>query len=68
MTPVTYRAVEPGLFDAIVKADQPPAAAYRPRAAAYGRRRMGGTLMLGKLTWPAIPFDQPIPLGVSDRR
>jgi hypothetical protein len=58
--PITYKSVDPALFDAIVSEtaehghgglDQPT-----PKKRA---------LMLGKLTWSAIPFDQPIPLITS---
>ena len=64
--PYTYRAVQPGLFDAIVTQKLPPGAGPqtgRPNAIGRtGRRRID---MFGKLTWEAIPFDQPIPLVAS---
>ena len=40
-------------------------AAKRSRAARTRRSREEGDLMLGKLSWSAIPFDQPIPLAAS---
>ena len=63
MPPTTYRSVEPKLFERII--DQTrcgsrngerrrglvPAGAYRPEVD-----------MLGKLTWAAIPFNEPLPL------
>ena len=64
--PMTYGAVAPGLFDAI---------AIGPRAALRGscrttrrRRQRGHDAMFGKLSWSAIPFDQPIPLDHLDGR
>ena len=63
--PMTYGAVAPGLFDAIV-ADtrrRPIRSCRRqPQPASDGA---GGMSMFGKLTWDAIPFDEPIPLITS---
>ena len=69
VSPTTYRSVEPGLFDAIVEWTGAAAAGVAP-ADARARRSAPATqgkLMLGKLTWSAIPFDQPIPLVDVDR-
>ena len=64
--PMTYGAVAPGLFDAIV--DEPRADAALPQAAPP-RAKLGsaggGLRMFGRLTWDAIPFNQPIPLITS---
>ncbi len=60
-TPFTYRAVRPALFQAIVRRQLPPGAGPRGRSRPTCIRRSCNDL-LGKLTWQAIPFDQPIPL------
>ena len=67
VAPQIFGAVEPKLFEAIVNGDRaasPPTAIRRP-AAGPRRRRRRRPLMLGKLSWSAIPFDQPIPLFAS---
>ena len=51
-----YRLTDPELFQGI--ATQTDCAG----AGAGARRRRSERPMLGKLTWAAIPFDQPIPL------
>ena len=60
--PITFKTVEDGLFDKILDQTLPPGpgpiAETNPGAAV----RMRGTKMFGKLSWGAIPFDQPIPL------
>ena len=50
---------EPDLFDDIVRQKLPPGPGPKP---ALRPTLRGETDMLGKLTWDAIPFDQPIPL------
>ena len=60
--PMTYGAVAPGLFDAIVDNRVPPI----PCRPSTSRRPRGKEpSMFGKLTWDAIPFNQPIPLITS---
>ncbi len=62
VAPFTYRDVEPELFQKIVTqavAAWPRAEPQRPTRARPNER---GSRMFGKLTWAAIPFDQPIPL------
>ena len=61
--PVTYGAVAPGLFDAIAIGSAAARSIFRttrPRLRIREPRRM-----FGKLSWSAIPFDQPIPLITS---
>ncbi len=64
--PVTYRDVDPALFHKIVTQQiaawaRPGLRTADPRHSPNGR----SSNMLGKLTWAAIPFDQPIPLAAS---
>ena len=62
-------STDPGLFDAI--ADPETAAGTRRAVRRQGcARRQPELPMLGKLSWAAIPFDQPIPMiasGASSR-
>ena len=67
--PFTFRTVADGLFEKILDQTLPPGpgpvAETEPGrlAATTPRLCVGtGTSMFGKLTWDAIPFDQPIPL------
>ena len=64
--PMTYGAVAPGLFDAIV-AEPRAADSRQPAAQAQAVAAAAGwsLTMFGKLTWDAIPFNQPIPLITS---
>jgi cytochrome o ubiquinol oxidase subunit 2 len=62
VSPSTYRAAAPGLFRQIVAQKLPPGPgprSGRPNPSVSPRR---GISMLGKLSWAAIPFNQPIPL------
>ena len=61
VAPLTYRTVAPGLFDSIV--ETPPCSRPTPARRSDPPLTEGGTMMLGKLTWSAIPLDQPIPLA-----
>ena len=60
--PATYRSVDPKLFERIV--DQTALNPEKARAGRRGVRRRGRqeAEMLGRLSWAAIPFYEPIPL------
>src|SRR5207237_5066167 len=63
--PFTYSSVEPGLFQAIATqkiAPAPGPQSGRPNPSFLQSR---SAEMLGKLSWAAIPFDQPIPMIAS---
>ena len=60
--PFTYRAIDPALFHAIVTQEVPPGPGPRGGAGPWPSAPYRSTDMLGKLTWNAIPWDQPIPL------
>ena len=60
----TYRSVDPKLFERIV--DHTALEAQGARRQAGARADAGREAeMLGKLTWAAIPFNEPIPLVAS---
>ena len=62
VTPFTYRSADPGSVQQIVTQSCRRARAA-DRASLTSTSRLGRSAsMLGKLTWAAIPFDQPIPL------
>ena len=67
-------AVDPDLFQRIVTQTLPPGPGRCGRPTSGRLAADGGLDMLGKLSWAAIPFDQPIPLfaagvvGVGDPR
>ena len=61
--PMTYGAVAPGLFDAIVANEAPPP--QHDAAQSAEQTEQGAESMFGKLTWDAIPFHEPIPLITS---
>jgi cytochrome o ubiquinol oxidase subunit 2 len=59
--PATYRSVAPGLFEHIVK--ETASGHSGPLGAAWGGRcSWQESDMLGRLTWSAIPFNEPLPL------
>ena len=62
--PMTYGAVAPGLFDAHRRrhAAPPLQSPHHSTKHRAGGRRMN---LLGKLSWDAIPFHEPIPLITS---
>ena len=63
VAPFTYRAVAPDLFNSIVSAGMQPADPSRLDSSGITE---GGTMnLLGKLSWSAIPFDQPIVMGAT---
>ena len=63
VAPFTYRAVAPDLFNGIVSAGH---AAGDPLCRTYLDVTEGRKMnLLGKLSWSAIPFDQPIIMGAS---
>jgi len=61
--PATYRLADPDIFASIVTQKLPPSPGMQ--AGVKEPRRPRGSPMLGKLTWDAIPFDQPIPMIAS---
>ena len=63
VSPSAYRSVEPRLFEVDREWVRAAAVGVDPADAPGGDLR--GNLMLGKLTWDAIPFNQPIPLVTS---
>ena len=65
VAPFTYRAVDPDLFEKIVTQALPPGPGPDRRKPIRARPRGRSTSMLGKLTWAAIPLDQPIPLAAA---
>jgi hypothetical protein len=60
--PATYRSVEPKLFDHIL--DQTTAGPGNVGIGGSGPpiMRHAGVDMLGRLTWAAIPFNEPLPI------
>ena len=63
VAPFTYRAVAPDLFNGILSSGMrpdDPIAAHRSGVTEGGKMNL-----LGKLSWSAIPFDQPIVMGAS---
>ena len=58
----TYRRADPDLFQPIATQKLPPGPGPQDRPPDRPVRRGRSTSMLGKLSWAAIPFDQPIPL------
>ena len=62
VAPFTYRAVAPDLFNGIVSSGNEAASNIdHPFDVAQG----GKMNLLGKLSWSAIPFDQPIIMGAT---
>ena len=62
VAPFTYRAVAPDLFNGIVSSPtKPQATSITDFDVAQG----GKMNLLGKLSWSAIPFDQPIIMGAT---
>ncbi len=62
--PAAYGSVEPNLFDRIIDADD-LGSRKRGRWGGAGvrrRGRQGEVEMLGRLSWAAIPFNEPLPL------
>ena len=63
VSPFTFGAADPELFTRIVTQQLPPGPG--PETGRPDAERIptdGAMSMLGKLSWAAIPFDQPIPL------
>ena len=63
VAPFTYRDVAPDLFNGIVSAGMQPddPSQLTPSRITEGRKMN----LLGKLSWSAIPFDQPIIMGAT---
>ena len=65
VAPFTYRSVAPGLFNNIVNSGMSP---DDPICLTYSTSQRAETMsLLGKLSWSAIPFDQPIIMGCVGR-
>ena len=63
VAPFTYRAVAPNLFNGILSAGMQP---DDPSQLTHPAVTEGGKMnLLGKLSWSAIPFDQPIVMGAT---
>jgi cytochrome o ubiquinol oxidase subunit II len=61
VAPFAYSAVEPDLFHKVVTQALPPGPGPIVETSP-GASKRGRNSMLGKLTWAAVPLDQPIPL------
>ena len=65
VAPFTYRAVAPDLFQTIVESRRERRSIRRTRLMRSDVKEGGKMNLLGKLSWSAIPFDQPIIMGAS---
>ena len=63
VAPFTYRAVAPDLFNGILSAGMQPDDPLAAHASGVTEGRKMN--LLGKLSWSAIPFDQPIVMGAA---
>ena len=77
VAPFTYGSIDPGLFETIATADTPAdclwpgfaipfrSTSFRTTARPVCGTEDDGVTFFGKLSWSAIPFNQPIPFVTS---